>query len=72
MPKVPSQQLIQPIVELKQRNPRFGCRRIAQQIAKAFGVDIDKDLVRRVPTEHYRYGSEVRWARIENAQLNLL
>ena len=29
------------IVELKQRNSRFGCRRIAQQIAKAFGIDID-------------------------------
>ena len=56
-PKGPSRELIQAIVELKQRNPRFGCRRIAQQIAKAFGVHIDKNLVRRVLTEHYRPGS---------------
>jgi len=30
-------EFIQAIVELKQRNPRFGYRRIAQQIAKACG-----------------------------------
>ncbi|MEA3410489.1 MAG: hypothetical protein U9R74_03000 [Pseudomonadota bacterium] len=29
-PKGPSRELIQAIVELKQRNPRFGCPRIAQ------------------------------------------
>jgi transposase InsO family protein len=53
-PKGPSQELIQVIVEMKQRNPRFGCPRIAQQINKAFGTDIDKDLVRRVLAVHYR------------------
>ncbi len=53
-PKGPSPQLIQAIIELKQRNPRFGCLRIAQQINKAFGVDINKDLVRRVLAKHYR------------------
>ena len=52
-PKGPSQELIQAIVELKQRNSRFGCRRIAQQINKAFGVAIDKDIVRRVLEKHY-------------------
>ena len=41
------------IVELKQRNARFGCRRIAQQINKAFGLNIDKDVVRRVLEKHY-------------------
>lgn len=46
----------QGIVELKQRNPRFGCRRIAQQIAKLFGIDIDKDVVRRILATHYRPG----------------
>ena len=30
--------------------------RIAQQIAHAFGVDIDKDIVRRVLAKHYRPG----------------
>src|SRR6266852_3717413 len=53
-PKGPSAQLIAAIVELKRRNPRFGCVRIAQQISYAFGVDIDKDVVRRVLAKHYR------------------
>ena len=53
-PKGPSQALIQTIVEMKQRNPRFGCPRIAQQINKAFGTNIDKDVVRRVLAAHYR------------------
>ena len=52
-PKGSSQELIDAIVELKQRNPRFGCRRIAQQINKAFGANIDKDVVRRVLEKHY-------------------
>jgi transposase InsO family protein len=55
-PKGPSQELIQAIVEMKQRNPRFGCPRIAQQINKAFGTNIDKDVVRRVLAAHYRPG----------------
>jgi hypothetical protein len=33
---------------MKRRNPRWGCPRIAQQIALAFGVEIDKDVVRRI------------------------
>lgn len=53
-PKGPSPELIQAIVELKQRNPRFGCPRIAQQINKAFGTDIDKDVVRRILATHYQ------------------
>ena len=52
-PKGPSRELVQAIVELKQRNPRFGCRRIAQQVAKTFAVDVDKDMVRRVLAKHY-------------------
>jgi putative transposase len=53
-PKGPSPELTQAIVELKQRNPRFGCPRIAQQINKAFGINIDKDVVRRLLATHYR------------------
>jgi transposase InsO family protein len=41
------------MVEMKRRNPKFGCRRIAQQISFTFGVDIDKDVVRRVLAKHY-------------------
>jgi hypothetical protein len=42
------------IVELKRRNRNWGCPRIAQQIALAFGVAIDKDVVRRILSVHYR------------------
>ncbi len=55
-PKGPSMELIAAIVELKRRNPKFGCVRIAQQLSHAFGVDIDKDVVRRVLAMHYRPG----------------
>ena len=64
-PKGPSQELIDAIVELKRRNPRFGCPRIAQQINKAFGVNIDKDVVRRVLAKHNRpapYDGGPSWA----------
>src|SRR5262245_39746067 len=53
-PKGPSQELIDAIVEFKRRNRRIGCPRIAQEIARTFGVDIDKDIVRRVLAKHYR------------------
>jgi len=56
-PKGPSRELTRAIVAMKQRNPRFGCARIAQQISKAFGVDIDKDVVRRVLAVYCRPGS---------------
>src|SRR5215469_3558656 len=39
---------------MKRRNPSWGCPRIAQQITLAFGVDIDKDVVRRILGKHYR------------------
>jgi putative transposase len=48
--------LVDVIVEMKQRNPRYGCPRIAQQISRAFGVEIDKDVVRRVLAKYYRPG----------------
>src|SRR6266852_7241930 len=47
-PQGPSAALIQAIVELKSRNPRFGCPRIARIISLTFGVDIDKNVVHRV------------------------
>ena len=53
-PKGPSQALINAIVEMKQRNPRFGCPRIAQQINLAFGLNINKDVVRRILNKHYK------------------
>ena len=51
-PKGPSQALINAIIEIKQRNPNFGCPRIADLVSLTFGIDIDKDIVRRVPEKH--------------------
>lgn len=53
-PKGPSLELVATIVEMKHTNPRFGYRRIAQQLALVFDVEIDKDDVRRLPARHYR------------------
>jgi len=53
-PKGPSTELIRAVVQMKQRNPTWGCPRIAQQIALAFGLLINKDVVRRILTGHYR------------------
>src|SRR6266550_9449842 len=44
-PKGPSRELIDAIVQIKQRNPTWGCPRIAEQVSLAFGVEIDKDVV---------------------------
>jgi transposase InsO family protein len=53
-PKGPSRELIDTVVEMKRRNPRFGCRKIAEQISSAFGIEINKDIVRRILIQHYR------------------
>jgi putative transposase len=55
-PKGPSAELIHAIVEMKQRNSNWGCPRIAQQIALAFNIQIDKDVVRRILAHHCRPG----------------
>jgi len=47
-PKGPSPAVIQAILQFKRRNPRCGCPRIAEQISDAFGIDLDKDVVRRI------------------------
>ena len=53
-PQGPSKALVDAIVDMTRRNPRWGCPRIAQQIALAVAVDIDKDVVRRVLATHSR------------------
>jgi transposase InsO family protein len=53
-PKGPDRALIQAIVELTSRNPRFGCPRMARIISQTFGIDIDKSVVYRVLAKHYR------------------
>ncbi len=56
-PKGPSEELVRAIVEIKRRNPLFGCPRIALIISTTFGVEVDKDVVRRVLEKHLRPGS---------------
>ena len=53
-PKGPSKAVIAAIVELKSRNPRFGCPRIAHIISHTFGIGIDKNVVYRVLAKHDR------------------
>jgi putative transposase len=53
-PKGPGKDLIEAVVQMKQRNPTWGCPRIAQQIALAFGIEVNKDMVRRILAAHYR------------------
>ena len=59
-PKGPSDALVQAIVDLKSRNPRFGCPRIAHIISQTFGIDIDKNVVYRVLAKHYRRPAPTR------------
>jgi hypothetical protein len=53
-PKGPDEGVIRAIVELKSRNPRFGCPRIARIISQTFGIDLDKNVVHRVLAKHDR------------------
>jgi transposase InsO family protein len=53
-PRGPSKEVIDAIVSMKQRNPRYGCPRIAQQINLAFRLGLDKDTVRRILAAHHK------------------
>jgi len=53
-PAGPSQDLINAVIAMKQRNPLFGCRRIAMQINEMFDLDIEKDDVWRILKKHYK------------------
>ena len=53
-PKGPTADLIGAVVEMKKRNPTWGCPQIAAQINLAFGTSINKDVVRRILALHYR------------------
>src|SRR5215470_8951935 len=57
-PKGPARELIDAVVEMKRRNPHFGCPKIAEQIASAFGISINKDVVRRILTQYYPLGTD--------------
>src|SRR5262244_3433059 len=53
-PKGPDADVIRAVIEMKRRNPVWGCPRIAEQINLAFGISIDKDVVRRILAVHYK------------------
>src|SRR5713226_6406081 len=53
-PKGPVQEVIAAVVSMKQRNPTWGCPRIAHQITLAFGLPMNKDVVRRILAARYR------------------
>ncbi len=43
---------------MKQRNPNWGCPRIAQHMALSFNIQIDKDALRRILAHHHRSGQD--------------
>jgi putative transposase len=47
-PRGPAQEVMAAVVDMKQRNPTRECPRIAQQMVLAFGIPINKDVVRRI------------------------
>jgi transposase InsO family protein len=53
-PRGPAADLIRAVVEMKKRNPTWGCPQIADQINLVFGTAINKDVVRRILALHYR------------------
>ena len=53
-PRGPSRDVVAAVVDMKRRNPTWGCPRIAQQIAFAFDISINKDVVRRILAARYR------------------
>lgn len=53
-PKGPDADIIRAVVEIKRRNPTWGCPRSADQINLAFGTCINKDVVRRILAQHYQ------------------
>ena len=57
-PKGPEQSIIDLILEMKQRNPTYGYRRIAMQLSDTFGIAIDKDIVRRILSKHTKNNPE--------------
>jgi putative transposase len=56
--------IIRAVVEMKERNPTWGCPRIAAQINLAFGTCINKDVVRRILAAYDHpswYGNGPSW-----------
>lgn len=52
-PKGPRDELVKLVLEIKKRNPSYGCPKIALLISNRFGIEINKDVVRRILALHY-------------------
>ena len=53
-PQGPTPDIIAAVLDMKRRNPTWGCPRIAQQITLAFGIPLNKDVVRRILAVRYK------------------
>ncbi len=53
-PKGPGPEVRAAVVDMKRRNPTWGCPRIAQQITLSFAIPITKDVVRRILAVGYQ------------------
>ncbi len=62
-PKGPSAALIRFIVETKERNPSYGCPKIALLATSVLSINVDESLVRRILLKHYkpRPGNDPSW-----------
>jgi len=52
--KGPSKDLIKLVVEMKEKNPSYGCPKIAMLVTNVSGQKIDEETVRRILKKHYR------------------
>jgi len=62
-PKGPSKELIKFIVETKEKNPAYGCPKIALLASNVLSISVDECLVRRILLKHYKPtpGNDPSW-----------
>jgi len=73
-PTGPSPELIKIVVEIKQKNPKYGCIRIALLVTQLTDLKIDEFLVRRILRKHYRFagGNGPSWLSLIGSAKNIL
>ena len=52
-PKGPCAQLIKLVIDIKVKNPRYGCERIAFLVSELLGEKVDDQTVRRILRRHW-------------------
>ncbi|MCX6123463.1 MAG: integrase core domain-containing protein [Proteobacteria bacterium] len=53
-PKGPSKELISLVIETKERNPSYGCPRIALLVSNVLKISLDEETVRRILKKYYK------------------